>query len=38
MIKNRYHAMITKNRRSKKQKEEDIAPKLFSQLSCAYKL
>jgi hypothetical protein len=38
MIKNKYHALISKNRRSKKQQEDDIVSKLFKSISSAYKI
>jgi hypothetical protein len=32
MIKNRYNSLISKNRSSKKQKEDEVAKKIYKQI------
>lgn len=32
MIKNRYNSLISKNKASKKQKEEEVAKKIYKQI------
>lgn len=33
MIKNRYNSLVSKNKSNKKQKEEEIANKIYKQLA-----